>query len=60
MNPKATGHIKESGARLMTYQDFERATDKPQFCIEAVRCHMATDAVQTAQKADLYDPHSSG
>ena len=55
MNPKATGHIKESGARLMTYQDFERASDKPQFCLEAVRRHMASDAVQTAQRADLYD-----
>lgn len=55
MRPKATGHIKESGARLITYQDFERATDKPQFCLEAVRRHIASDAVQTAQRADLYD-----
>lgn len=55
MNPKATGHIKEAGARLITYQDFERASDKPQFCLEAVRRHMASDAVQTAQRADLYD-----
>lgn len=55
MNPKATGHIKESGARLITYQDFAHASDKQQFCLEAVRRHMASDAVQTAQRADLYD-----
>lgn len=55
MNPKATGHINASCARLITYQDFERAKDKPQFCLEAVRRHMASDAVQTAQRADLYD-----
>ena len=55
MNPKATGHIKEAGARLFTYQDFERATDKPTFCLEAIRQHITSDAVQTAQRADLYD-----
>ena len=55
MNQNATGHIKESGARLITYQDFAQASDKAQFCLDAVRRHMASDAVQTAQRADLYD-----
>ena len=55
MNVKVTGHIRESGARLYTFQDFERAQNKPEFCLEAVKRHLATDAVQTAQRADLYD-----
>lgn len=40
---------------MITFQDFENATDKSKFILSAVRAHTATEAYKTAVLADKYD-----
>ena len=42
-------------ARMLTFQDFEQAQDKPGFVLEAIKHHVASKAYRIACDADLYD-----
>ena len=46
---------KTSGDRVLTFQDFERATDRAAFVQEVIDVHTAGTVWRTARDADLYD-----
>lgn len=41
--------------RILTYQDFVQAVDKPGFVLEAIRRHKSSRQYKTAKIADMYD-----
>ena len=47
--------VSHKEGRLLTFQDFERASDKGAFALEAVRQHRSSRAFRTALDADQYD-----